>query len=59
MLLNDLQHVGIPTDKFDESRAFYEKLGFNLIKSRWILSVGGFYTRNWGAKVESFYENIQ
>jgi lactoylglutathione lyase len=33
MLFNGLQHVGIPTDKFNESQEFYESLGFKLINS--------------------------
>lgn len=32
MELNGLQHIGIPTDNFEESRKFYETLGFELIR---------------------------
>lgn len=32
MELNGLQHIGIPTDRFEESQKFYEKLGFELIR---------------------------
>lgn len=33
MVFNGLQHIGIPTIKFDESEDFYESLGFKLINS--------------------------
>ncbi|MDO4266065.1 MAG: VOC family protein [Eubacteriales bacterium] len=29
--LNGIQHIGIPTTHFDETRAFYEKLGFTVV----------------------------
>ena len=33
MIFNGLQHVGIPTKKFDESRDFYQSLGFKLVNT--------------------------
>lgn len=29
--LNGMQHIGIPTTHFEETRAFYEKLGFTAV----------------------------
>ena len=33
MIFNGLQHVGIPTKKFDESGDFYQSLGFKLVNT--------------------------
>ncbi|WP_223902060.1 VOC family protein [Lactobacillus laiwuensis] len=33
MIFNGLQHVGIPTKKFAESRDFYQSLGFKLVNT--------------------------
>lgn len=33
MIFKGLQHVGIPTKKFDESRDFYQSLGFKLVNT--------------------------
>ena len=33
MFFNGLQHIGIPTRRFAESRKFYEALGFELVNT--------------------------
>lgn len=32
-ILNGLQHIGIPTENFSKTEAFYEALGFDLINT--------------------------
>lgn len=33
MTFKGLQHIGIPTKRFDQSKSFYEELGFKLVNT--------------------------
>lgn len=33
MIFNGLQHIGVPTKKFEQSKKFYQSLGFKLVNT--------------------------